>query len=162
MKNKSRHEAGNQKARVILTGASAVHDLLSTLTQWIDVTRSEGAVPPQWSEVLREVVIRITRMPMLDKKGQELAARAYLIGVSMGMYGEDSAISHGLRVGYEAATTEYKTAKRRSASRIFAVLMAAGRHHGRSVITTVTVNSSARRYDYDHEFDSCLSTGMTH
>ncbi|MBG0882052.1 hypothetical protein H0X90_35220 [Burkholderia sp. 9775_39] len=162
MKNKSRHEAGNQKARAVLTGASAVHDLLSTLTQWIDVSRSEGAVPPQWSEVLRAVVIRITRMPMLDKKGQELAARAYLIGVSMGMYGEDSAISHGLRVGYESAIKSYRTANERSVSRIFAVLMSAGRHHGRSVITTVTANSSMRRYDYDHEFDSCLSTGLTH
>jgi hypothetical protein len=138
MKNRRDSEAVKLGGCTVLAGASTVHDLMLTLTRWIDAARSEGAVPPKWSEVLRAVVIRITRFSVLDKAGQELAARAYLVGVSSGMYGEESAIAHGMRVGYSAALKRYRTPRGRCVDRLFTTLMNVGRTHGRSVIWMVT------------------------
>lgn len=162
MRNRRDTERVKPGRPAVLAGASAVHDLLLTLTRWINAARREGAVPPKWSEVLRAVVIRITRMSTLDKAGQELAARAYLIGVSSGMYGDESAIAHGMRVGYAAAIKRYRTPQGRRVDRLFIALLRVGQAHGRSVICTVTAEYEAYDEPGSDRQESGVVTRLIH
>lgn len=162
MRNTKHSDSVQRNECAPLTGASAVHDLVLTLTRWIHASRREGTVPQTWGNVLGAVVVRITRLSTLDRAGQELAVCAYLIGVLVGIYGEQSVMVHGVRLGYEVAIKRYRTPQGRRVDRLFAALMSVGRRHGRSMMGAASAECTASDRDADCRPRYCVVRRRIH
>lgn len=162
MRNRKHSESVQRDEYATLTSAIAVHDLMLTLTRWIYASRREDTVPPTWGDVLSAVIVRIMRLSTLDKAGQELAVCAHLIGVLVGMYGEQSVMAYSVRLGYEAAIKRYRTPQGRRAGRLFTVLMRVGRRHGRNMMGAASEECTASDRDADCRPRDCVVRRRIH
>ncbi|AOJ66703.1 hypothetical protein WJ32_30685 [Burkholderia ubonensis] len=75
---------------------------------------------------LEAVARRIAAARLPDAASRELAARYYCAGILTSVYGRESAIVHGIAGSLEQQVNG------RASRRIFALLMRAGRKHGRA------------------------------